>query len=122
MQNLHAWEVDAPTYHFKVNKYVGDSSSIIMFRVHYVKIHGEIPFHDCTPQQYLPNNLSSDENRDHIKKLRIQVVYVPTYHISIDKSIGISSSRVILKLQHILRHGVFSFFYFSPWQHFSNVL
>ena len=56
------------------------------------------PFHYCTPQQDLSNNLLNDPNGDHMQKLRPQEVGIPTYHLGARKIVGVSYSRVLYRV------------------------
>ena len=52
----------------------------------------------CTPWWDLSNNLSSDQNRDHMQKLCPWEVGISTYHFGAHKTIGVSSSRVLFRV------------------------
>lgn len=49
MKILHPPKVDITTYHFRVKKNVGVSSSRVMFMVHDSRRNSIGPFHYCIP-------------------------------------------------------------------------
>ena len=53
-------------------------------------------FKHCTPRGDLSNGLSSDPNRDRMQKLCPQEVGLPIYHFGVNKTVGVSTSRVVL--------------------------
>ena len=49
MKRLYLHEVDVPTYNFGVQKTISISSTRVMFRVHHILHHGEVPFQYLDP-------------------------------------------------------------------------
>ena len=47
---------------------------------------------------------------------------VPTYHLEVHKSLGVSSSRVMFRIYHIQIHDVLYFHYYDNKQDFSYSL
>jgi hypothetical protein len=111
MKKLHQSEFDVPTYHFGVDKTIGFSSYKVMFIVHYSLRNGIEPIYYFSPWWALSNILPSDPNGDHMQKLCHREYDVPTYHIWVNKIIGVSSSRVMFRVHHIKIHCVIPFLY-----------
>ena len=109
MQMLHHSEVDVPTHHFRVHKTVCILYSKVMFRVHYIWMHGLFLSHYCTHQIYLSNSLLSDPNRDRMQTLLPWEVDVPNYSFEDKTNVAISSSRVMFRVHYILMNGVETF-------------
>ena len=116
MQNLCPLEVEISTYHFNIHKIGGVSYSRVFFGVHYRWRNGVDHVHYCVPWRKLSNGLLNNPNRDCIKTLHPMEVDVPTSHISLHKTVGISSYWFTFMLHHIKMHGVVSFHYFSPFR------
>ena len=55
-------------------------------------------FCQCTPRWDLSNGPSNDPNEDRIQKLCPREVGLPIYHFGVNKTIGISSSRVLFRV------------------------
>ena len=58
-------------------------------------MNGVGTFHFCSPHLDIPNDLSSDQNEDHIENLCHLEVYLQYHHFRVHKNIGVSSSREI---------------------------
>ena len=69
MKTLHLWDVDIPTYQFRINKNFGISSSREMFRVHPNQKNYLGTFNYFVSLNVLPNGLLSDPNGDSMQKL-----------------------------------------------------
>ena len=113
MNKFHTLEDDLPTYHSSVHKIVGISSSRVLFMVHHSQRNGGGPLHYSTPRKDILKGLLNEPNVDHFKILFLQEVDIPTYHFSIHKNIGISSSRIMHRLHDKSSHSVGNFFYFA---------
>lgn len=98
VQSLYRSEFYVPTYHFEVKKTIGVSYSRLMFTIHHSLWNHVGRFYYCTPRQDFSIFLSTNPNKDHMQMLHPQEVVVPTYHLMIHKSIGVSSSRVMLRV------------------------
>lgn len=61
-----------------------------------------------------------DPNEDHMQELHPQEVDIPAYQIRVQKIVGISSSRIMLRVHHSRSHDIGTFQYFTPWQDLSN--
>ena len=79
--------------------------------VHHRIRHDVGLFDYCTSQGDLSNSLRNDPNKDHMKMLRPQEVDVPTYHFVVHKTIGISYSRLIFRVNYIQMHVLGTFHY-----------
>lgn len=120
MQKLDTWEVDVPTYHFKVRKYFCISYYRVMLREHYIVRNDVGYFHYFVHWSDLSSGLSSDQNEDHMQKLCPQEIYLATYQFMVQKIVCISSSRVMYRVHVRWRHGVSPFHYCSPRRVLSN--
>jgi hypothetical protein len=67
-----------------------------MFRIQHRQKNGVFPSNYYTPLQYLLNSLFSNTNKDHMQKICLQEVDVPTYELGVKKTIGIFYSTIIL--------------------------
>ena len=101
MKKLLPQEVDIPTWHFKVHKFICISHYRVMFMVNYSQRHCVDPFHCCTPQGHISNGLLSDPNVGCMETLYPKRVAVPTYHFRVQKIVSVSSFRMIFRVHHI---------------------
>ena len=109
MQKLHPSEVNIPTYHFRVKKIVGISTSKVMFREHFRRRNGEVHIHYYGPWWVLSNSFFSDLNKYHMQKLLPSEVDVPTNHFWVCKPISISYYKVMFRETFSKMPGVFPF-------------
>lgn len=76
-----------------------------------------IPFHYCSLRWVHSNGLPRNPNKDHIQNVCPWEADIPTYQtyqrtsFGVHKTAGISYSRVMFKINCILRHGVVPFYY-----------
>lgn len=122
MQNLHRLEVNIRTYHFGVHKTICVSSSRVMIRVHPRLRHGVGPFLYCVSWWDLSNGFLKNINGDCMQRLLPKEVYVPTFHLWVHKTIGISSTMAMLRVYYSWRHGVWPFYYYIHMWDLSNGL
>ena len=52
----------------------------------------------CTPRRDLSNGPSNDPNGDRMRKLCPREVGLPIYHFGVNKTVGVSSSRVVFRV------------------------
>lgn len=107
-------EVDLRTYHLGVNKTILFSSSIVIFRVKNIQSHVFGPLYYCSYHLFLSNILSTNPNGDHMEKLWPHKFDVQTYHFGVQKTIVISSYRVIFMVYGSEINRLGHFYYFSP--------
>jgi hypothetical protein len=55
-------------------------------------------FFQCTPRRDLSNGPSNDPNGDRMQKLCPREVGLPIYHFGVNKTVGVSSSRVVFRV------------------------
>ena len=102
MQKSCPWEVDTPTYHFRVQ---------INFGIHNIQWNGLEPFHYYDAQQDISNNLLSDPNGDRMQKLCALEIDVPTYHFMVHKMVSILSYNFMFSVHLTQMNGVGLFHY-----------
>ena len=110
MKKLHSREFHVPTYNFRVQKTVGFSYSNFMFRLYCNSMNGFVPF------LYFSLGVSIDPNIIFIKNLCPREADVPTYLFEVQKTINISSSRVMFRVKHKRMNVLVPFNYCSTWQ------
>ena len=115
-------EDNIPTYHFGVNKYVVVSTSRVMFRAHYSQRHCVRKFQYFSLLWELSNSISIDPNAYHIQKLCPKDVDIETYHFGVHKTVCVSSSYVIVRVNYRIRNCIDPLHYFSPSHILSNSL
>jgi hypothetical protein len=104
IQKLFAQEFDLPTYNFDIKKIDVIYYSMVMFRVHYIQIHGVTSSHYCATWWDLSNTLSSNPNRDRMQMFFLGEVGVPTYHFGFQKTIEVSYFRVKFRVHNVKTH------------------
>lgn len=57
-----------------------------------------------------------------MKKLHPQEADLPTYQFRVQNTLGVSSSKVMFRVHHILRNGIGPFHYFCSQRYLSNGL
>lgn len=121
MQKLCPEEVDMSTYKFGVHKTIGVLYFMVIIIVRLKQRHGVRNFNYCFLEWDLSNRLLNNPNGNHMQNIHPWGVYVPTYHFWVKKTIDVSYTTIVFRVDHTRRLGVGPFYYFTPWWELSNV-